>query len=312
MMYASAGESVEGWQRIRARLNEFLPSRLRLVADQRHDLEIVARGHRAGAHRSGLPARGRRRVGLGLVGTRQPRQSTSSRTACSGSGSPRETPLRCWARTDLEWALFDFALALVGAVGAPIYSSSSQRDVQYVLEHSRAIGALVEDDEQRARSARRSRTSSPTPVWTSCVPPDGRTQPLTLTRCASAAETIDEDDLFTFIYTSGTTGPPKACMIRHRNYYSMVEKVDELDERLTLPGDVMLLYLPLAHNYGRLLHSRRRTSVSRSRSCPTRCGQPRSCRACARRSSRACHASTRRSTRPCRAVRRRDGPRRAR
>ena len=68
------------------------------------------------------------------------------------------------------------------------------------------------------------------------------------------ADSIDEDDLFTFIYTSGTTGPPKACMIRHRNYYSMVAKADEMEHRLTEPGDVMLLYLPLAHNYGRLLH----------------------------------------------------------
>jgi long-chain acyl-CoA synthetase len=43
-------------------------------------------------------------------------------------------------------------------------------------------------------------------------------------------------------------------MIRHRNYYSMVTKADEMEDRLTEPGDVMLLYLPLAHNYGRLLH----------------------------------------------------------
>ncbi len=43
-------------------------------------------------------------------------------------------------------------------------------------------------------------------------------------------------------------------MIRHRNYYAMVQKADEMEDRLTRPGDVMLLYLPLAHNYGRLLH----------------------------------------------------------
>ena len=43
-------------------------------------------------------------------------------------------------------------------------------------------------------------------------------------------------------------------MIRHRNYYAMVQSAIEMDDRLTLPGDVMLLYLPLAHNYGRLLH----------------------------------------------------------
>jgi long-chain acyl-CoA synthetase len=34
----------------------------------------------------------------------------------------------------------------------------------------------------------------------------------------------------------------------------MVQKGDEMEERLIEPGDVMLLYLPLAHNYGRLLH----------------------------------------------------------
>src|SRR5437868_2332244 len=54
-------------------------------------------------------------------------------------------------RTSVEWALFDFALAHVGAVGAPIYSSSSARDAAYVLEHSDAVGVLVEDDEQRAK-----------------------------------------------------------------------------------------------------------------------------------------------------------------
>ncbi|MFZ1880090.1 MAG: long-chain fatty acid--CoA ligase [Gaiellaceae bacterium] len=158
------------------------------------------------------------------------------------------------ARTNLEWSLFDFALALVGAVGAPVYANSSARDVQYVLEHSECIGAFVEDDEQRAK------VGSGLQHVLSFAELDelrerGRafaaSNPGALDERADA---IDEDDLFTFIYTSGTTGPPKACMIRHRNYYSMVAKTDEMETRITLPGDVMLLYLPLAHNYGRLLH----------------------------------------------------------
>jgi long-chain acyl-CoA synthetase len=68
-----------------------------------------------------------------------------------------------------------------------------------------------------------------------------------------AREEIGEDDLFTYIYTSGTTGPPKGCMISHRNYYAMVAVVDELPS-FTGPEDTMLLYLPLAHNFGRLMH----------------------------------------------------------
>ena len=122
-------------------------------------------------------------------------------------------------RTSLEWALFDFALALVGAVGAPIYASSSARDVQYVLEHSEAVGVLVEDDEQRAKvDAVRGLAHVISFADLDDLRARGRAfaaeHPQAL---EERADSIDEDDLFTFIYTSGTTGPPKACMIRHRN-----------------------------------------------------------------------------------------------
>jgi long-chain acyl-CoA synthetase len=156
--------------------------------------------------------------------------------------------------TRIEWALFDFALGLIGAVGAPIYANSSPKDCAYVIEHSEAVGILCEDDAQRGklngielqhvltfgslddlrRRGREHATENPTAV-------------------DDAAAAIDEDDLFTYIYTSGTTGPPKACMIRHRNYYSMADKVREIED-FTVRGDVMLLYLPLAHNFGRLMH----------------------------------------------------------
>jgi long-chain acyl-CoA synthetase len=159
------------------------------------------------------------------------------------------------ARTSLEWALFDFALALVGAVGAPIYPNSSPHDVAYILEHSHAVGALVEDETSRAKVDG---------AGLAHVLAFGDLDDLRARGRGWAAEhpgalderaaTVGDDDLYTFIYTSGTTGPPKACMIRHRNYVAMVRCSDALEERLTRPGDLMLLYLPLAHNYGRLLH----------------------------------------------------------
>jgi long-chain acyl-CoA synthetase len=158
------------------------------------------------------------------------------------------------ARTSLEWAYFDFALGLVGAVGAPVYASSSPRDVQYVLEHSQAVGVLVEDEEQRAKVgpfAGHVFSFADVPALRERGRDYAAANPGALDE---RADSIDEDDLFTFIYTSGTTGPPKACMIRHRNYYAMVQKGDEMDDRLIEPDDLCLLYLPLAHNYGRLLH----------------------------------------------------------
>jgi long-chain acyl-CoA synthetase len=163
------------------------------------------------------------------------------------------------ARNTLEWALFDFALGHVGAIGAAIYANSSPHDVHYVLEHSEAVGVLCEDDAQRAK-VEAGLASLPrlghvlTYAELPALEEEGRAfreaNPGALDDAVAA---IDEEDLFTYIYTSGTTGPPKGCMIRHRNYYAMVAVVDELPDH-SAPGDVMLLYLPLAHNFGRLMH----------------------------------------------------------
>src|SRR5262249_8197323 len=126
------------------------------------------------------------------------------------------------SRTGLEWTLFDFALARVGAVTAPVYPNSSAGEAAHVLEHSEAVGVLVEDESQREK-----------------VEPLGLAHVLTLDSLhelraegiafaeknpealAEAEAAIGEDDLYTYIYPSGTTGPPKGCMLRHRNYYSM-------------------------------------------------------------------------------------------
>ena len=76
----------------------------------------------------------------------------------------------------------------VGAVGAPIYSSSSERDVQYVLEHSQARRRpRRERRAARRRSATRcSPTSSRTPGSTSCARAVVRTRPRIRTRCRAS------------------------------------------------------------------------------------------------------------------------------
>ena len=161
--------------------------------------------------------------------------------------------------TRLEWALFDFALALVGGITAPIYANSSPADCAYLLGHSEAVGVLAEDEEQLAKiedvreripGVRHLLTFSDLDGLAEAWRNFAAAEPAAL---AAAEAAVAEEDLFTYIYTSGTTGPPKGCMIRHRNYYGMASIIDRLDDLVT-PGDVMLLYLPLAHNFGRLMH----------------------------------------------------------
>jgi long-chain acyl-CoA synthetase len=163
------------------------------------------------------------------------------------------------ASTRVEWVLFDYALALVGAVTVPVYATSAPRDCAYALDHADAIGVLVEDAQQLAKLDEvRSDIPRLAHVLTFADLDDlaskGRehaaANPDAL---AAATAAVHEDDLYTFIYTSGTTGPPKACMILHRNAYEMASIFGEIDG-LVASDDVVLLWLPLAHNFGRFLH----------------------------------------------------------
>jgi long-chain acyl-CoA synthetase len=162
-------------------------------------------------------------------------------------------------RTKLEWVLFDYALGSIGAVGAGIYPSLPPKDCAYVLDHSDAVGVFVEDDEQRAKiEAERENLPKLSHVLDYAGLDDLRARGCEYASANSGAleqarSAVGEEDLFTYIYTSGTTGPPKACMITNRNYYSMVGAVDDVPEFIG-PDDLVLLYLPLAHNFGRCLH----------------------------------------------------------
>ncbi|HXF97339.1 MAG TPA: long-chain fatty acid--CoA ligase [Gaiellaceae bacterium] len=162
------------------------------------------------------------------------------------------------ARNALEWALLDFALASIGAVSVPIYAVSSGKDVAYLLEHSESVGVVCEDAEQLAKvepaAARLPRlrhvlTFADLPALAAEGRSFARENPSALDEASAA---VGEDDLYTIIYTSGTTGPPKGCMLSHRNYYAMTAVADALGD-FYRPDDVMLLYLPLAHNFGRLM-----------------------------------------------------------
>jgi long-chain acyl-CoA synthetase len=163
------------------------------------------------------------------------------------------------AGTRVEWCQFDFALALVGGVTAPVYANSSPDDCRYVLGHAGAVGVLVEDEDQREKvEAVRAELPELQHVLTFSdlehLARRGREHAAAHPSALAEAESaISEDDLFTYIYTSGTTGPPKACMIRHRNYFEMADVVREMAD-VFREDDLLLLYLPLAHNFGRLVH----------------------------------------------------------
>ena len=123
-----------------------------------------------------------------------------------------------------------------------------------MLEHSDAIGVLVEDEEQGRKVAGLGLPHVISFADLDDLRARGREHVAKHPEALAEAEAaVGEDDVFTFIYTSGTTGPPKGCIIRHRNYYEMAACIERI-EGFVAADDLMLLFLPLAHNFGRLMH----------------------------------------------------------
>ena len=156
-----------------------------------------------------------------------------------------------------DFHVVDVAAYFVGATPVSIYNSSSPEQVEYLVNHSEAVVAVVEDIGFLERFLK---VRSELPALDSIVvldDPDGLApddvlqagslfdnEPADL---AEAAQVCSPDHLATMIYTSGTTGPPKGVMLTHRNIAWTVESL-----RLVLPfddysGKRAVSYLPMAH-----------------------------------------------------------------
>jgi long-chain acyl-CoA synthetase len=154
------------------------------------------------------------------------------------------------SRTRLEWILLDWAVMSIGAVTVGLYPTSTARECEYILAHGEAVLAFAEDEEQTRKLVSIRGTL---PALREIIPFDRIPKLEADGRLAQHLhpESVEEDDLATLIYTSGTTGPPKGCMLTHRN---LVRAATCVVEGLQQPGDVVLLFLPLAHSYGRLAY----------------------------------------------------------
>jgi long-chain acyl-CoA synthetase len=171
---------------------------------------------------------------------------------------PRER-VAVMSRTRYEWSLVDFALFCAGAVVVPVYETSSAEQLQWILADS-GTRAVFAETETHAKLIESVRAQCPQlgPVW--CFDGDGLEQ-----LCAGGSEVSDADvaarrsavtldDLASIIYTSGTTGRPKGCKLTHRCFVSEVlELGDGLRELLNERAST-LLFLPIAHVFGRAVH----------------------------------------------------------
>ncbi|NSC24639.1 long-chain fatty acid--CoA ligase [Streptomyces albus subsp. chlorinus] len=166
------------------------------------------------------------------------------------------------ARTRYEWTLLDFALWSVGAQSVPVYPTSSAEQVAWMLHDAEVTAAVVEHEDHAMTVG-------------SVVDGLPRLKKLwqldagAMDEIVAAGAHLDEevvhrhrlaltpDTVATVIYTSGTTGRPKGCVLTHANFMAETDNIVACYDRVfsARSGEQgsLLLFLPLAHVFGRMV-----------------------------------------------------------
>jgi len=161
-----------------------------------------------------------------------------------------------------EWAILDLACLFLGGVDVPLYLTSSQTDIAYILKDSEASFVAVSGREQLAKVLN---LAGDLPALSYLLLLDeGPKEETKLGRLPSLgfdgllargvqggglSQPVADPGLATIIYTSGTTGVPKGVMLTHANMLANTQ-----DATAVLPittDDLTLSFLPLSHGFER-------------------------------------------------------------
>lgn len=164
-----------------------------------------------------------------------------------------------FSRTRPEWTIADYAIWYAGGITVPIYETSSSEQVEWIMHDSHVVATFFEA----------TRTLYPFNEIQDKVPHMSRQYLFANNALSDLIERgreitdvqLDErrllaqpQDIATIIYTSGTTGRPKGCMMTHSNLMSECDNlIAGIPDVFARPEASTLLFLPLAHVFGRLI-----------------------------------------------------------
>ena len=164
-----------------------------------------------------------------------------------------------------EWAIADLAVMSIGAIVVPAYTTNTEDDHVYIMEHSGALIAITSGGLLASRVAlAASRVQHMRMLITmdsDTKLPDlsgrtvhrwqdllAKTEPLADIDSRIAAQ--DSDDTCCFVYTSGTGGRPKGVMLTHRSIQACINaSIEILSEGGVDENQRFLSLLPLSHSY---------------------------------------------------------------
>ena len=161
------------------------------------------------------------------------------------------------AKTRYEWTVLDFAIWYAGAVPVPIYETSSAEQVDWILTDSAAVAIVVETP-ALAELVQPVMPATCKNIWNitynalATLTHEGKG--VSDDEITKRREKLKPETLATLIYTSGTTGKPKGVQLTHGNFLAECGNVVNGASDLFLkPGGSTLLFLPVAHVFGRMV-----------------------------------------------------------
>ena len=158
-----------------------------------------------------------------------------------------------------NWHILDIGILQIGAQNVPLYATLSEKDNEYILNHSDAKYCFVSDDSlyQKVKSiAGKTQLQNVFSLdeiqtdysWNSFLKigeNEDRQSKITALKNA-----VKPEDLATIIYTSGTTGIPKGVMLSHKNIvFSVFKTAQKID--LKKGANRIVSYLPICHVFER-------------------------------------------------------------
>ncbi|MBL4605929.1 MAG: long-chain fatty acid--CoA ligase [Flavobacteriaceae bacterium] len=158
-----------------------------------------------------------------------------------------------------KWHFVDIGSLQIGAQNVPLYATLSEKDYEYVLNHSDAKFCFVAGDDiyQKVKAVQGNTKLKEIYRFDDDTSETGWNAFLKLGEDLTSQSVVEElkkkispKDVATIIYTSGTTGTPKGVMLSHNN---IVQNIKATRERLNIVGSGkrIISYLPVSHVYER-------------------------------------------------------------
>lgn len=160
------------------------------------------------------------------------------------------------AATSYQWAVADLAILYAGGAVVSVYETSSQVQVDQIIEDAGvqfAFAGIVSQANKLETALAKSHGAEQQGIW--CFTGEGKPleslrqlgQIVTEANLETARTRAALDDVATLVYTSGTTSGPKGGIISHRNLLGQVLNVGASYREVVHENGSTVIFLPLAH-----------------------------------------------------------------